>query len=138
MVESHTDIAVAVLGSLYKSAISPKQTPSPYSRIFLFNFIILTVPRFIIYNKLPTSPSLKMTWSFLNACFFINLTISINLFMGVSLNKEIFRNISTFEKIEKNFLVFPLKPNLEGITFQSNSINLTSFLLIIVYFCLMF
>ena len=58
--------------------------------------------------------------------------------MGVSLNNDIFLNISTLEKIEKNFFVLPLKPNLEGITFQSNSINLTAFLPIIVYFCLLF
>ena len=134
MVESHPDIAVAVLGSLYKRAISPKHTPSPYSLIFLFNLIILTFPLFTIYNKFPTSPSLNIIWSFLNDCFFINLTISINLLIGVSLNKEILRNISTLENIDKNFLLFPSKPNLVGITSQLNSNNLTPFLPIIVHF----
>ena len=55
--------------------------------------------------------------------------------MGVSLNKDILRNISTLENTEKNFLVFPSNPNLEGITLQSNSNSLTPFLPIIVYFC---
>ena len=120
---------------MYNKAISPKHIPSPYSLIFLFNLIIFTVPLLIIYNKLPTSPSLKITWSFLNPCFFINFTISINLFIGVSLNKEIFLNISTLENKEKNFLVFPSKPNLEVIISQSNSNNFTPFLAIIVCFC---